>query len=85
MPATKTVTNTVTAVATADQSNNIGGKPPRPTGSLDRRRAVQTNRQERDCKSRSAHYLKERSVPNEFKDQSNSNNNNNINSNKGSL
>ncbi|GAB0090836.1 hypothetical protein DMENIID0001_056000 [Sergentomyia squamirostris] len=33
------------------------GKPPRPAGSLDRRRHLSTNRQERDSKSRSAHSL----------------------------
>ena len=36
------------------------GKPPRPVGSLDRRRQLSTNREERDHKSRSAHSLKEK-------------------------
>ncbi|XP_037051870.1 liprin-beta-1 isoform X4 [Bradysia coprophila] len=50
---------------------NNSAKPPRPAGSLDRRRTSHTNRQERDNKSRSAHSLKERSVSSEFKDASN--------------
>lgn len=49
---------------------NNSAKPPRPAGSLDRRRISHTNRQERDSKSRSAHSLKERSVSGEFKDSS---------------
>lgn len=50
---------------------NNSAKPPRPAGSLDRRRQSHTNRQERDNKSRSAHSLKERSVSSEFKDTPN--------------
>lgn len=42
-------------------SVNGAGKPPRPVGSLDRRRQLSTNREERDHKSRSAHSLKEKS------------------------
>lgn len=52
-------------------STNSSAKPPRPAGSLDRRRISHTNRQERDSKSRSAHSLKERSVSSEFKDAPN--------------
>ncbi len=57
-------------VANSPSTNN-SAKPPRPAGSLDRRRISHTNRQERDSKSRSAHSLKERSVSSEFKDTSN--------------
>lgn len=46
--------------------------PPRPTGSLDRRRtspqATSSSRQDRDGKSRSAHYLKERSLSSDGKE-----------------
>lgn len=47
---------------TSGNSNkqNGNGKPPRPVGSLDRRRQLSTNREERDHKSRSAHSLKEK-------------------------
>lgn len=56
----------------APQNNGaIAAKPPRPSGSLDRRRNLHTTRQERDSKSRSAHSLKERSISNELKDQQN--------------
>lgn len=41
-------------------NGNGNGKPPRPVGSLDRRRQLSTNREERDHKSRSAHSLKEK-------------------------
>lgn len=41
-------------------SQNGTGKPPRPLGSLDRRRQLSMNREERDHKSRSAHSLKEK-------------------------
>lgn len=58
-------------VAISPSTNNSSAKPPRPAGSLDRRRISHTNRQERDSKSRSAHSLKERSVSSEFKDASN--------------
>lgn len=43
-----------------NSSQNGNGKPPRPIGSLDRRRQLSTNREERDHKSRSAHSLKEK-------------------------
>lgn len=43
--------------STAPSNNVPSGKPPRPAGSLDRRRQLSTNRQERDSKSRSAHSL----------------------------
>lgn len=58
---------------TSANGNNIG-KPPRPTGSLDRRRTSHTSRHERDCKSRSAHYMKDRGTSNEFKDAPHHNN-----------
>lgn len=52
-----------------NSNNNNNGKPPRPSGSLDRRRTnVHHNRQERDSKSRSAHSLKDRMLTSEFKD-----------------
>lgn len=54
----------VTAPVTASTSNQsaVTTKPPRPVGSLDRRRHNgHTNRQERDSKSRSTHSLKEKS------------------------
>lgn len=41
-------------------SSGANGKPPRPINSLDRRRHLSTNRQERDSKSRSAHSIKDR-------------------------
>lgn len=56
---------------TNSPSTNNSAKPPRPAGSLDRRRISHTNRQERDSKSRSAHSLKERSMSSEFKDTAN--------------
>lgn len=45
---------------TSSSSLNGSGKPPRPLGSLDRRRQLSMNREERDHKSRSAHSLKEK-------------------------
>lgn len=74
-PRSLPLTSTKQLSDTSANGNNIG-KPPRPTGSLDRRRASHTNRHERDCKSRSAHYMKDRSTPtNEFKDIGHNNNN----------
>ncbi|XP_055691910.1 liprin-beta-2 isoform X2 [Lutzomyia longipalpis] len=55
---------------TIPPSNVPSGKPPRPAGSLDRRRQLTTNRQERDSKSRSAHSLiKDKSLGNEQKEK----------------
>lgn len=60
---------TVTKEQNQSQPPNNSGKPPRPAGSLDRRRTnAHHNRQERDSKSRSAHSLKERMLTTEFKD-----------------
>lgn len=50
---------------------NGNGKPPRPVGSLDRRRQLTTNREERDHKSRSAHSLKEKGSSSDLKEMKN--------------
>lgn len=53
---------------TINNSQQNIGKPPRPTGSLDRRRNKIINRQERDGKSHSTHSLKEKPSSNLLKD-----------------
>lgn len=63
---------TVPVISSSSNQSAVTTKPPRPLGSLDRRRHNGPNRQDRDSKSRSTHSLKEKSSSDNTQQQNSS-------------